>query len=342
MPRGVALRYLKLAVVPIWLPIAVLAITAIRFGRLPKLVNFPIALPDSGVAPRALDAFVALQEMIPNDGAAVGVLCVVMWLGAIPLSWAVYSLWDQSRELGYVCAAVLGPLTILTLSGGLDWPVQLSVGLSVTTMRILPNPQDALAIEDTFTKLANVVYRALADGPIVTRYALVFIPVSWSFALPAWYVVAIVRLRRRAVPAPAKPPGIVRTLTPFALSLWLPLGVLVLMIHVELFTFRGLSEPLRLLDIAVALLPPFVFIWLAAFPLSLAAYLLHARSRALAYVSSVPLAFLTIAFTTSSGLFGSMGILTYALACSLPAWLALGSTALIHRNRANARLAESA
>ncbi len=62
----------------------------------------------------------------------------------------------------------------------------------------------------------------------------------------------------------------------------------------------------------------------------------------LAYACGAVLAPLTIAAALIGGLFGPVGIVLYALVLSLPAWIALGITALVQRNRTNIRPAESA
>ena len=334
-------RYLKLGFVPFWLPITVLAVTAVRFGRLPNPVNSEFAVLEHAVALRHPGTVAAFHEVIPSVGVAIAVLCAVMWLGALPLSIAVYLLWSRSRALAYAGAAVLGPLNVVTLIGGLDWPMQVSVSLSVTTMRLLPDPLDAIRLEMGLARLAIVIYLLLADSPDIVRYALLFTPVSCSIAFPAWYALAVLRIQRATEATSTTGTEVLRYLRPALLTLWLPLGVLLLMIRTELLTFRDFGGPLALTDLSLALLPPFVFFWLAAFPLSLAAFLLRVHSRALAFVCVVPLAFLTIAFVTSSSMLGSMGTMIFGLVCSIPAWIVLGVTAQIRRGRTNARPAES-
>lgn len=334
-------RNLKRGLVPFWLPITVLAITAIRSGRLPNPVNSEFAVLEHAVALRHPGSVAAFQEVIPSAGVAIAVLCAVMWLGALPLSIAVYLLWSRSRALAYAGAVALGPLTVVTLIGGLDWPMQVSVSISVTTMRLLPDPLDAIRLEAGLARLAIVIYLLLADSPDIVRYALLFAPVSWSIALPAWYALAILRIQRGTDATSTTGSELQRFLRPALLTLWLPLGVLVLMIRTELLSFQDLSRPLALLDLSQALLPPFAFFWLAAFPLSLAAFLLHRYSRALAFVCAIPLAVLAIAFMTSSSVLGSMGIMTYGFVCSLPAWLVLGVVAIGQRQLAARQAANS-
>ena len=80
----------------LWLPLAVAAQAALRFG------------------------LGGLERMPPAMIAMVfGTLFVFTWPAAIPLTVAVRRLHARSREAAYVCAAVLGPLTAAaaTVSG---------------------------------------------------------------------------------------------------------------------------------------------------------------------------------------------------------------------------------
>ena len=126
-----------------------------------------------------------------------------------------------------------------------------------------------------------------------------------------------------------------------ALALWLPLAILV----VSAIRFATLSPgedaggiPNAVVMIALMVL----FAWIAALPLTLALTLLHRRVRVVAYVCGVVLVPLTVYGAVLGGLFGPVGIVLYPLVLSLPAWIALGITTFIQRNRSDLRSAESA
>ena len=116
------------------------------------------------------------------------------------------------------------------------------------------------------------------------------------------------------------------------LALWLPLAILV----VSAIRFGGLpsdSEGGGIL-IAVALIGSMVlFAWIAALPLTLAVTRIHRRARVLAYACGAVLGPLTVFAAVIGGLFGPVGIVLYTLVFSIPAWIALGITARVQRNR---------
>ena len=85
-----------------------------------------------------------------------------------------------------------------------------------------------------------------------------------------------------------------------------------------------------------------VFTWIAALPLTLVVALLHRRVRVLAYVFGAVLAPITVFGALIGGLFGPIGIVAYPLVFSAPAWIALGITVLVQRNRTNVLPVESA
>lgn len=124
------------------------------------------------------------------------------------------------------------------------------------------------------------------------------------------------------------------------LPLWLPLAILL----VSVIRFGGLPTEAGMGGIpnAGAMISTMVlFTWIAAFPLTLAVVFLHRRVRALAYVFGAVLAPITVFGALIGGLFGPVGIVLYPLVFSLPAWITLGITALIQRNRTDVRPADS-
>ena len=123
------------------------------------------------------------------------------------------------------------------------------------------------------------------------------------------------------------------------LPLWLPLAILV----VSVIRFGGLPLDGGGMPDAVAMIGSMVvFTWIAALPLTLAVDLLHRRVRVLAYAFGAVLAPITVFAALIGGLFGPIGIVAYPLVFSAPAWIALGITVLVQRNRTNIRPAESA
>ena len=124
------------------------------------------------------------------------------------------------------------------------------------------------------------------------------------------------------------------------LPLWLPLVILV----VSAIRFATLipGEEVGGMPNAVAMIGLMVlFAWIAAIPLTLAVTFLHRRVRVLAYVCGAVLVPLTVYGAVIGGLFGPVGVVLYPLVLSLPAWIALGITTFIQRNRSDMRPAES-
>ncbi len=118
------------------------------------------------------------------------------------------------------------------------------------------------------------------------------------------------------------------------LALWLPLAILV----VSAIRFGGLPLDSERggggMLIAVALIGSMVlFAWIAALPLTLAVTRIHRRARVLAYACGAVLGPLTVFAAVIGGLFGPVGIVLYTLVFSIPAWIALGITARVQRNR---------
>ena len=103
MQRSTVRRVIRLLVLPLWLPLAILVLSVIRFGGLPT------------------DAEVG---GIPNAGLMIGSMVLFTWIAALPLTLAVTFLYRRVRVLAYVCGAVLGPVTIFgALIGGLFGPI---------------------------------------------------------------------------------------------------------------------------------------------------------------------------------------------------------------------------
>ena len=88
---------------PLWLPLAILALSVIRFGGLP---------------------FAAGAGGMPNAGAMIGSMVAFTWIAALPLTLALTFLHRRGRVLAYVCGALLAPITVFAaLLGGMFGPV---------------------------------------------------------------------------------------------------------------------------------------------------------------------------------------------------------------------------
>ena len=125
------------------------------------------------------------------------------------------------------------------------------------------------------------------------------------------------------------------------LPLWLPLAMLVVTaIRFATLAPGGEASGMPYAAVMIALMVPFA--WIGAFPLTLAVALLHRRVRVVAYVCGAVLVPLTVYGAVNGGNFLPVGIALYPLPLSLPAWIALGITTFIQRNRSDMRLAESA
>ena len=107
------------------------------------------------------------------------------------------------------------------------------------------------------------------------------------------------------------------------LSLWLPIGVVVL--AVIRFGFdRSFSPGLVPLLLSLpAMVFGLVFAWPGGIPLTLALQRLYPLSRPAMYVCAAVLCPLSVGAATIGGLFGPPGIWIYAGIVSLPAWLVL-------------------
>lgn len=94
---------LRLLILPLWLPAAILVVTAIRFATLS-------AGEEAGG--------------IPNAVAMIALMVLFAWIAAFPLTLAVAFLHRRVRVLAYVCGVLLAPLTVYgAVIGGLFGPV---------------------------------------------------------------------------------------------------------------------------------------------------------------------------------------------------------------------------
>lgn len=103
MQSSTVRRVLRLLVLPLWLPLAILVVSVLRFGGLPADAGSDGAL------------FI---------GAMVGSMVLFTWIAAIPLTTALTMLYRRARIIAYVCGAVLAPITVFgALIGGLFGPI---------------------------------------------------------------------------------------------------------------------------------------------------------------------------------------------------------------------------
>ena len=96
-------RLVRLLAICLWLPLAILVLSVIRFGGLPTAASLggPLAV-----------------------GAMVGSMVLFTWIAAIPLTVGLALLYRRARIVAYVCGAVLAPITVFgALLGGLFGPI---------------------------------------------------------------------------------------------------------------------------------------------------------------------------------------------------------------------------
>ena len=132
-----------------------------------------------------------------------------------------------------------------------------------------------------------------------------------------------------------------RLLRLLAVCLWLPVAILV----ISVVRFGGLPADAGLggpLAVGAMVGSMVLFTCIAAIPLTVALTLLYRRARTVTYVCGAVLAPITVFGALIGGLFGPVGIVAYPLVFSAPAWIALGITALIQRDRTDVSPAESA
>ena len=107
------------------------------------------------------------------------------------------------------------------------------------------------------------------------------------------------------------------------LSLWLPLGVLVLSV-IRFGLDPGFAPGIVQTLVSVpAMIIGLAFTWPGGIPLTRALERLYPLSRPATYVCAAVLCPLTVGAATVGGLFGPPGIWIYAGIVSLPAWLVL-------------------
>lgn len=103
MQSSTVRRVLRLLVIPLWLPLAILVVSVLRFGGLPADAGGGGAL---------------------SVGAMVGSMVLFTWIAAMPLTAALTLLYRRARIVAYVCGAVLAPITVFgALTGGLFGPI---------------------------------------------------------------------------------------------------------------------------------------------------------------------------------------------------------------------------
>jgi len=90
-------------VLPLWLPLAILVVSAIRFATLS---------PGDEVSG------------LPSAVAMIALMVLFAWIAALPLTLAVIFLHRRVRVLAYVCGVALAPPTVYAaVIGGLFGPV---------------------------------------------------------------------------------------------------------------------------------------------------------------------------------------------------------------------------
>lgn len=103
MRRSTIRRLPQVLVLPLWLPLAILVVSAIRFATLS---------PGEEVSG------------LPSAVVMIALMVLFAWIAALPLTLAVIFLHRRARALAYVCGVVLAPLTVYgAVIGGLFGPV---------------------------------------------------------------------------------------------------------------------------------------------------------------------------------------------------------------------------
>ena len=115
----------------------------------------------------------------------------------------------------------------------------------------------------------------------------------------------------------------IRMIRTLKLSLWLPIGVVVLSVIRFGFDPSFSTGFVPMLFSLPAMVFGLVFAWPGGIPLTRALERLHPVSRPATYACAAVLCPLSVAATTIGGLFGPPGIWIYAGIVSLPAWLVL-------------------
>ena len=102
MQRATVRRVIRLLVLSLWLPLAILVGSGIRFG---------------------LSTAADVGGML-TAGVMIGSMVLFTWIAALPLTLAVTFLYRRVRVLAYVFGAILAPITVFgALIGGLFGPI---------------------------------------------------------------------------------------------------------------------------------------------------------------------------------------------------------------------------
>ena len=102
MQRATVRRVIRLLVLSLWLPLAILVVSVIRFG---------------------LSTDAEVGGML-TAGVMIGSMVLFTWIAALPLTLAVTFLYRRVRVLAYVFGAILAPITVFgALIGGLFGPI---------------------------------------------------------------------------------------------------------------------------------------------------------------------------------------------------------------------------
>jgi hypothetical protein len=102
MQRATVRRVIRLLVLSLWLPLAILVVSVIRFG---------------------LSTAADVGGML-TAGVMIGSMVLFTWIAALPLTLAVTFLYRRVRVLAYVFGAILAPITVFgALIGGLFGPI---------------------------------------------------------------------------------------------------------------------------------------------------------------------------------------------------------------------------
>ena len=115
----------------------------------------------------------------------------------------------------------------------------------------------------------------------------------------------------------------IRMIRTLKLSLWLPIGVVVLSVIRFGFDPSFSTGFVPMLFSLPAMVFGLVFAWPGGIPLTRALERLHPVSRPATYACAAVLCPLSVGAATIGGLFGPPGIWIYAGIVSLPAWLVL-------------------
>lgn len=326
-----ARQVLKLAVVPLWLPVATLVVSIVGFGRHPTVLRLVMSPLGEDRLPRAGEAVQVAQDVIPNAGLAIVALFACGWLGALPLTVGVYRLHSRSRRLAYVCAGVLAPLTVAAVFGALHSARHmLFVVAPLFFVSQLPHEIASSEPGRFVINLPGKLFHPPPDAPGLVHFGRHYILEALPIALPAWVILAaLVSLQRnRSAPARFSDGHSIARLA--VASCWLPIVTLIVI-------FAGVVTAIfEVPHIAWFLLSVVVPTWIAALPLSLSVYLLYRHSRALGVACATGLGLVTLFLVPIASVGGPLSMASFGIACSLPAWIILGLILYRQRQRISA------